>query len=65
MIDQTGAPRLDIRHLVVEEAEQSRMNGVHLVANRLAREQVRLGQTVRVVVLHPPARAVDRRPGPG
>ncbi|AWN38218.1 glycosyltransferase [Methylobacterium radiodurans] len=61
MTDQTGVlPRLDIRHLVVEEAEQSRMNGVHLVANRLAREQMRLGQTVRVVVLHPPGKAVDQ-----
>ncbi|GJD90580.1 D-inositol-3-phosphate glycosyltransferase [Methylobacterium hispanicum] len=61
MTDQTGAqPGLDIRHLVVEEAEQSRMNGVHLVANRLAREQIRLGQAVRVVVLHPPGRTVER-----
>lgn len=60
MTDQTGAPAgLDIRHLVVDEAEQTRMNGVHLAANRLAREQVRLGQSARIVVLHPPGRPVD------
>lgn len=56
----TSASRqLDIRHLVVEEAELSRANGVNLVANRLAREQVRQGQNARVFVLHDAARPVD------
>lgn len=56
----TSASRtLDIRHLVVEEAELSRANGVNLVANRLAREQVRQGHNARAFVLHDAARPVD------
>lgn len=53
---------LDIRHLVFEEAEDSRTNGVHHVANRLAREQVRMGDAARIVLLHRTAAGIDHAP---
>jgi hypothetical protein len=53
---------LDIRHLVFEEAEDSRTNGVHHVANRLAREQVRMGDAARIVLLHRTAAGIDLAP---
>ncbi|ACL60445.1 glycosyltransferase [Methylobacterium nodulans] len=55
------ATPLDIRHLVFEEAEDSRTNGIHHAACRLAREQLRMGHAVRIVLLHETGEGIDLR----
>ncbi len=59
-----AAPALDIRHVVFDDTRDSRTNGVHYVANHLAREQAGLGHRAQVLLLretdvHQPAKPPD------